>query len=63
MVKSCIENLLRNFTTSDGILNILLMKTNINMVIMSVPILLVKAIGPTEQTSILCNMSNSLYRK
>ena len=37
--KQFIENLGRNFTTSDGIFNIFLMKMNINMVIMSGPII------------------------
>ena len=47
MVKSCIENLWRNSTTSDGIFNILLIYMNINMVIISGPILYMKAVGPT----------------
>ena len=51
MVESCIESLRRNFSTLDGIFNILLMNMNIFMVIMSGPIVYMKAIGPTEQTS------------
>ena len=45
------RKLMKEFSTSDGIFNILLMNMNINMVIMSGPILYMKAIGPTEQTS------------
>ena len=45
------RKLLKEFSTSDGLFNILLMNMNINMVIMSGPILYMKAIGSTEQTS------------
>ena len=51
MVKSSIENLRSNFSTLDGLYNISLMNMNIHMVIMSGPILYMKAIGPTEQTT------------
>ena len=39
MVKCYQLQLCKNFTTSDGIFNILLMKMNINMMVMSGPIL------------------------
>ena len=46
------RKLTKDFSTSDGIFNILLMNMNINMMTMSGPILYMKAIGPIEQTSI-----------
>ena len=48
MVKCYQLQLCKNFTTSDGIFNISLMKMNINMMMMSGPILLVKPIGFTK---------------
>ena len=50
MVRSSIKHLCQNFTTSDGRFNISLMKMNINMMMMSGPILEVKAVGSTKQT-------------
>ena len=55
-VNFTLKELTQNSTTSDGIFNTLLIYMNINMVIMSGPILYMKAIGPTEQTSNSSNM-------
>ena len=50
MMKNCQLQLCKNLTISDGIFNISLMKMNINMMMMSGPILHVKAIRFSQQT-------------